>query len=168
MLFALLHWLFALPGLAWVVVSHTPDHLVALARCARAACTLLQDHTLLEVMQRALRMASAVVAGSVLVFWTPSAWRVLRGREVGRDEMRALAVLFALAVAIFNSLNLLPSFGMLTRLRASVFAHVVMLTALCLTIYLNQRDTPGVKVGRVFLSHLLLVALCGAFVAVTR
>jgi len=145
-----------------------PEHLLAILRCARAACTLLQDHTLLEAMQRAVRMASAIVAGSVLVFWTPSAWRVVRGRDVGRDEMRALAVLIAFAVLIFNSLNIWPGFGQLTKLRANVFAHVVMLAALCLTIYLNQRDTPGVKVGRVFLSHLLLLALCGGFVAVTR
>jgi hypothetical protein len=116
-----------------------------------------------------MRLMSIVLACAVLSWWASSWWRVVRGQSRAGDDARAVWVMLAVAVLLFQARWLWPGLAEADRLWLWLIAHAAMLGAMLAAIYIHgRREVEGFRVRRAAVLHLLMLIGCTILPALLR
>ncbi len=127
------------------------------------------DGSLLSIGTNGERLVSVALALAILLFWTPSVWRILMGKDRHPDDThRAGWVPMALAVLVFELRWFWPTMGVLMRARLAFLAHGAMMVALMFAMSMHARRTGSASPRRVFMVHCAMLAVCIGATSILR
>lgn len=127
----------------------------------------MADYPTLDFCMRALRLFAMALSMAIISWWGASLVRVMGGNERGRDASRALWVMAAFGMLLFQVKWLAP-LPDLIAMRVWVVAQCVMIITLLAVIYDHGSESERFNRSRVFAVHLVMIALCMLFASVTR
>ena len=122
----------------------------------------------LLLVTNGLRILSTVLAAAIVIFWSASVARCVRGRPHEGDAHRAGWVPLAVAVLTFEARWFLPALSDLGRGRMLVVAHGGMALALLSAIYVHGAKLGGLRLRRAIIVHGAMLAACIAVSTVLR